>query len=274
VSAAAVQTISVGDRKLVAVADGFFRMPETFLGTHTHPSVGHETLAAEYGEVRLPLGCFFLPGEKNTLIDTGFGPEDYGGLDMMVGGRLLEHLNDIEVRPEDIDVISLSHLHPDHIGWIADVNGQPTFANAKVYIGREDWEYFVSDALGHPPEPHLLEGLRLLADRGQVELLDGETQVVPGLTRMPAPGHTPGHSIYVVHDGSERVLLFGDAMYCPQQLTNADWDAATDVDPILAARTRETYLRDLERHGGSALGCHFPELLAGRLLAPPEALDS
>jgi glyoxylase-like metal-dependent hydrolase (beta-lactamase superfamily II) len=215
-----------------------------------------------------------LPGEKTTLIDTGFGPQDYGGLGVMVGGRLLEHLADQGVRPDDIDVVSLSHLHSDHIGWIADENGNPIFTRAKVYIGREDWDYFISGGADPAPPPHIVHALRQLADQGQVELLDGETQVVPGLTRLPAPGHTPGHSIYVVHDGPERVLLFGDALYCAHQLSNADWDAASDVDPVLAAQTRTRYIRELETHGGSALGCHFPELLAARALVRPEMIDS
>jgi glyoxylase-like metal-dependent hydrolase (beta-lactamase superfamily II) len=228
-------------------------------------------LAADYGEVRLPLGCFLYPGERNTLIDTGFGPEDYNGLGMMVGGRLLEHLASMSVTPSDIDVIALSHLHADHIGWIADTNGQPIFPNAKVHVGREDWDHFVSKAAGPPPAPHILHALRQLADRGQVELLDGEARVVPGLTRLPAPGHTPGHSIYVVEDVQDRVLLFGDALYCPHQLTNADWEAASDVDPALAARTRSRFIRDLEEYGGSALGCHFPELTVARLFRAPGA---
>jgi glyoxylase-like metal-dependent hydrolase (beta-lactamase superfamily II) len=272
VSAGAVQSISVGSRKLVAIADGYLRVQRTFLGTPEHPSAAFDALEAEYGEVRLPIGCFLLPGETNILIDLGFGPQDHKGL--VVGGRLLEHLNDQHVNPSDIAVVMLSHLHSDHTGWIADTNGQPIFPNAKVYVARADWEYFV-EADGLPAlGEHILHALRLLADRGQVELLDGETQVVPGVTRVPAPGHTPGHSIYIVHDAKERVLLFGDAMFCPHQLTNSDWSIAWDVDPILAARTRERYIRDLEQHGGSALGCHFPELVAARVLARPDAVGS
>jgi glyoxylase-like metal-dependent hydrolase (beta-lactamase superfamily II) len=273
VSGGAVQTVSIGNRKLLAVSDGFLRIKPTFLGTPSHPSAAHDVLAAEMGEVRLPLGCFLLPGEVNTLVDTGFGPVDHEGLGIMVGGRLLEHLAEQHVEPGDIDVVLLSHLHWDHIGWIADRHGEPVFPNAKVYVAREDWEYFVENGNHPAPAPHTLHALGLLADRGHVELLDGETQVVRGITRVPAPGHTPGHSIYVVHDAKERALLFGDAMYCAHQLTNADWEVAWDVDPIVAAQTRRRYIRDLEQHGGSALGCHFPELLAARMLVAPDAVD-
>ena len=63
-----------------------------------------------------------------------------------------------------------------------------------------------------------------------------------------------------IHDHGERVLVLGDAMYCPQQLTELEWGAVSDVDPALARKTRERYERDLELHGGGAVGCHFPEL--------------
>lgn len=272
-SGGAVQTMSVGDRKLVAMADGFFRMPKDFLGSDHHPTAAYDALEADYGEVRLPIGCFLLPGEMTTLIDAGFGPHDYSGLGVMVGGRLLERLQEQGVTPGDVDVVALSHLHLDHIGWVADADGQPTFPKATVQVGQGDWDYFVRDGRDPVLAPNIRHALLELADHGQLELLDGETQIVPGLTRMPAPGHTPGHSVFVVHDAHERVLLFGDALYCPHQLTETDWSAASDVDPFMASRTRERFLRDLDEHGGSALGCHFPELIAARVLVRPSAVD-
>ena len=62
------------------------------------------------------------------------------------------------------------------------------------------------------------------------------------------------------------VLVLGDAMYCPQQLSELEWGAVSDVDPALARKTRERYERDLELHGGGAVGCHFPELKVARAL--------
>lgn len=273
VSAGAVREISVGTRTLMAMSDGFLRIPRTFIGTEASPTAAYDALEDQYGDVRLPIGCFLLPGEKTTLIDAGFGPVDYNGLGLMMGGRLLDHLLRCRVRPGDINAVVLSHLHSDHTGWLADANGEPVFGNAIVHVGREDWEYFMESGGEPAPPAHITHALQFLAGRGQLELIDGEKQVAPGLTRLPAPGHTPGHSLYVVHQARERVLLFGDALYCPHQLTNADWAAANDVDPVLARRTRGRYLRDLEEHGGNALGCHFPELIAARVLARPGTVD-
>jgi glyoxylase-like metal-dependent hydrolase (beta-lactamase superfamily II) len=110
------------------------------------------------------------------------------------------------------------------------------------------------------------EALRDLAERARVTILDGERQLIPGLTALPAPGHTPGHTVYAVHDGAERALLLGDSIYCPQQLTEVDWAAASEVDPLLARRTREWLWREIEGSGATAVGQHFPGLLGGRVL--------
>jgi glyoxylase-like metal-dependent hydrolase (beta-lactamase superfamily II) len=262
-SGAATAVFSIGRRTLVAVSDGFFRMPRTFLGTVEHPAAGYEALLSEHGEARSPLGCFYVPGDQNVLVDTGFGPAKEP--DVMAGGRLLDNLGQHGIRPEDVDIVALTHLHADHVGWVGDPDGRPVFPNARFVLGAGDWEHFMSrdDAL----RPHIRESLQWLDEQGRVVLQEGEAQVAPGLTRLSAPGHTPGHSLFVVHDGRARLLLLGDAVYCPQQLSHVDWQAASDVDPALARRTRETLFRDLELNGGEALGSHFPGLIAGRGLA-------
>ena len=134
-----------------------------------------------------------------------------------------------------------SHLHADHVGWVGDPTGRPVFPNARFVVGLGDWEYFMArdDAL----RPHVRESLQWLDGQGRVVLPEGETQVAPGLTRLSAPGHTPGHSLFVVHDGRARMLLLGDAVYCPQQLSHSDWQAASDasVCPPGSSRTRPRF---------------------------------
>jgi glyoxylase-like metal-dependent hydrolase (beta-lactamase superfamily II) len=269
VSGGAVTALPVGNRTLVAVSDGFLTLVPEFLGPPGNPTAAYDALRPRYAPPRLPLGCFLLPGDEPALIDAGYGPHQLVAQGTMAGGRLIEQLARQGVQPDDVRVLALSHLHADHVGWVGDRHGEPVFPNAQVYIGQGDWEYFV-DGTGEPqPGPHILAALCQLADRGQVTLVDGEQDIAPGLRRLHGAGHTPGHSLYVAHDAGERVLLLGDAMYCPQQLTSLDWEAAMDVDPVLARRTRETLARDLERHGGQALGCHFPELVGARVLADP-----
>jgi glyoxylase-like metal-dependent hydrolase (beta-lactamase superfamily II) len=268
VSTEAVNEISVGDRTLFGVSDGFLIMTERFLGTAEHPTAAYDALSKVYGKPRLPLGCFFLPGEQNVLIDTGLGPVKVEGRATLVGGNLLPALARMGVRPEDIDILALSHLHGDHSGTIGRLqSGEPVFPNARTFVGAGDWEYFVErEDAAMPIAEHTAAALRELEERGQVTVLDADTDIAPGVRRLSAPGHTPGHSIYVIHDHGERVLILGDAMYCPQQLSELEWGAVSDVDPALARKTRERFERDLELHGGGAVGCHFPELKVARAL--------
>jgi glyoxylase-like metal-dependent hydrolase (beta-lactamase superfamily II) len=135
-----------------------------------------------------------------------------------------------------------------------------------VYLGQGDWDYFVAGEPEMPLDAPVHAALLELADRGRLVLLDDDRQVAPGVTRLAAPGHTPGHSVFAVHDHGERALLLGDSIYCPLQLTETDWAISIDVDAVAAKRTRERYLRELEAHGDLGVGCHFPELRAGRVL--------
>lgn len=257
-------SFTVGDQTVLAVNDGQFTMARDFL---TNPAPHDELVGGPDGTVRLPIGCFVLPGEKTILIDAGFGPSERGALK---GGRLLTELRAQGFEPADIDVLAISHLHPDHTGWIATQDAQAVFPNAHTFVSQADWEFFVQRQ-EKPLAAHTRAGLLDLADAGRVTLVDGETEIHRGLTTLPAPGHTPGHTVYVVHDKGERALLLGDAVYCPQQLTDLDWGAVVDVDPALARRTREALYRDMDRHEVLAVGCHFPGLVAGRALASRSA---
>ncbi|HWL45221.1 MAG TPA: MBL fold metallo-hydrolase [Ilumatobacter sp.] len=268
VSAGAVVRLGVGRHTVIGVSDGYLLMSPTFVGAPDAPTGAYDLLAAQYGEVRLPVGCFVVPAEKNVLIDTGIGPVDHQGRGRLVGGNLLPALAAQGFAPSDIGVVALSHLHGDHAGTIGDPRtGMPVFGEARTVIGEGDWDYFVTRRGGVVPLPeHTLHALHELDRRGLVELVDGDVDVTPAIRRIHAPGHTPGHSLYSVHDGAVRLVLLGDAAHCPQQLTETDWSVAFDVDPALARRTRDTLVRDLDAHGGGALGCHFPELRLARAL--------
>jgi glyoxylase-like metal-dependent hydrolase (beta-lactamase superfamily II) len=203
--------LRVGRHRLLAISDGYFEVDAEFLGSPEHPTAGHEALKDENDEVAVPLGCFLMPGPEPLLIDLGLGPHERPGWDIALsGGRLLSSLRVAGFGPEDIRTIALSHLHVDHIGWLCDSEGVPTFANARVLVSAADWDYFVDGPEPNIPlDPPVRHALETLAAAGRIEFLDGDRQIAPGLTRLAAPGHTPGHSLFAVHDGPERALLLG-----------------------------------------------------------------
>jgi glyoxylase-like metal-dependent hydrolase (beta-lactamase superfamily II) len=251
-------TLAVGDLRVLGLSDGEFTMPRDFLSS----PAAHDALVAPDGRVHLPVGCFLFPGDYTVLVDIGFGP---GPGTIVTGGGLLSQLRAAGCPPEQVELIAITHPHPDHIGWLASPDGREHFPRARLLMAAADWDYFIGQHQGEMDE-HIRAALRSRHEQGRVELLDGEHAVTPYLTALPAPGHTPGHTVFAVHDRGERALLLGDALYCPQQLGHSDWAAISDVDPALAARTRRALERDLEQHDALAVGAHFPGLIAGRML--------
>ena len=252
-----------GTKTVVGVSDGAFFMAEGFMNR-----AGFQSRYEDAGGVAaLPLAAFVVPGERNVLIDTGLGERSNR---ILCGGALIEELETAGFSPHDIDAVAVSHLHLDHDGWIATPEAEPVFPNATHWIGRGDFDYFVTGADSVPdrfrPPSHLLAALQSLYDAGRLILVDDTTELEPGVVALPAPGHTPGHLVFAIGDSGDRLLVLGDAMYCPEQLTDADLTAMHDVDPVVARRTREAIQQEMERHGTAAVGCHFPGLAASRVV--------
>lgn len=263
----------VGNIEISALRDGWFFPPEGYLGEGAHPERHEGFQDPESRTARLPVGCFLLrTPSQSLLIDTGVGPlpeatvrelarEGY----RFVGGELPLALHEAGRTPQEIDAILCTHLHLDHCGGLVGADGGAAFENAVLWIGRADWERFV---LGR--EGSMTDGVRAVLEerfrRGRVELLEGDRAIASGVTALATPGHTPGHYSVVVSAGTERAFILGDAVTCPAQLALTEWHALSDVDPHLAARTRESLFHELERGGDAATGCHFPGLEFGRVL--------
>jgi glyoxylase-like metal-dependent hydrolase (beta-lactamase superfamily II) len=257
----ATSAMSVGDLTILALSDGTFSMRRDFLST---PDAYNALATGSGAAVPLPVGSFLVPGDSPLLIDLGFGPGPANSL--LTGGNLLDQLRRAGFGPENIETVALTHLHPDHVGWLATRDGRRHFRNARVLIAAADWAYFIEQGQGTMDE-HIRAALPDLLERGRVELISGEHAIGAHVTAVPAPGHTPGHTVFAVHDHGQRALLLGDAIYCPQQLGHSDWEAVSDVDRALAVRTRSALERDLEQHDALAVGAHFPGLIASRILA-------
>jgi glyoxylase-like metal-dependent hydrolase (beta-lactamase superfamily II) len=168
------------------------------------------------------------------------------------------------VAPDEIDLVVCTHLHLDHAGWLVH-EGAPYFSRATVRYGAGDWDRFVEDA---PPDDRIADGMRLLWDAGRLDPIDGDmVPIAPGVTARFTPGHTEGHYSLVIASGDERLFLLGDAVECPLQVTEDEFNAWSDVDPALARRTRETMWRELEGTEVQVGAAHFPGLQVGRILA-------
>ncbi len=250
----------IGDIELISLNDGYCKLPPAFyVGLDFE---AHAAMLGDDGLVEVPLGCFVLRTAGTTvLIDAGLGDIDVG---WARGGDLPSALRQAGVEEAEIDVVVLSHLHIDHIGWLA-VDGKPYFENATVRYGEADWAQFVDD---EGADARTRQSMESLAAAGRLEPLSGDMlAIAPGLTARHTPGHTLGHYGLVVSSGDERAVILGDAVECPLQLEEPDFYVLSDVDPLLARRTRESLWRELEGTDTAMTAAHFPGLEFGRVMA-------
>jgi glyoxylase-like metal-dependent hydrolase (beta-lactamase superfamily II) len=219
----------------------------------------HQSHLNADGRMVVPVGGFLVrTGDRTVLMDAGVGDTHD---DMFDGGAMLDSLRAEGVSPMDIDTIVISHLHTDHMGWLSH-NEQSIFPNATIHIGAADWEHFVVNAAGGKRRQ-----AHLRVVESQANLIDAdEVTLAPGITTRLTPGHTPGHLSSVITSGTKRMIVLGDALHCPAQLTEPEWQFFYDVDRDQASRTRAQLLRLAEEPGTSLLPCHFPGMSSARLV--------
>jgi glyoxylase-like metal-dependent hydrolase (beta-lactamase superfamily II) len=221
---------------------------------------GHESDLTEEHKVRFNLGSFLIRSQGRTiLVDTGLGPKPADAPDVP-WGQLMRDFQDNGVRPDEVDMVVLTHLHRDHVGWNLMPQGEryvPTFPNARYWMSTKDWE------VCHLPEvqpqrfPNAPTCVWPLADLGLIELMDGEHSITPELTALPTPGHTPGHVSILITSQGERALVLGDAAHNPVQLHETDWVSRADMDPELTRHTRRILMERLEREEIIVAAGHF-----------------
>lgn len=255
----------VGDLEIAAVRDGVSLVDPSIFGS---PDLdAHHGLVGADGMIALPIAAFVVHTHGVTaLIDCGIGDRSVEWTpegrrtQRLEGGALLDGLDAVGVTAADVDVVLLTHLHLDHNGWIWS-DGAPTFPNARVRFGSPDW-----DALVDGTDGASADSMRRLAEYGDIEPIDGDGEVLPGISALATPGHTPGHTMFVLSSGGERAMILGDAISCPVQIEAPELEALADVDRRRGVETRERVLRELEGTDTLVSGPHFPGLEFGRVL--------
>lgn len=186
-------------------------------------------------------------------------------------GSLLRSLDALGITPEQVTDVVLSHLHFDHIGWLSN-NGAPTFPNAVIRAERKDLIHFqkpeqaIDDAFYQIAWNVRPTAAVLAPVLDRIEPWDGDSPIAPGIDAVFTPGHTPGHSIFVLSSGEERGMLLGDVVHCPLQLTDLDFSVMADIDQALADQQRERVYREIVGDDIPVAGAHFPGLRFGRIL--------
>ncbi len=252
------------------VVDGTFTYPANWFFRNI-TDAGEELRSRNLpsDEVTTPYSCLLVEtGRKRVLIDTGAGPL------APTTGQVLSRLQKLGLSAEDIDVVILTHGHPDHIGGAVGADGKPAFTNARYVMTANEWNFWTSDQIdlssASLPDDikHLLVSFTRRAlppIRQQLELVERPCEIVTGVHCIPAPGHTPGHLAVLITSGRDQLLHAADAVLHPLHAEHPEWQSLFDLVPDDAATTRRKLLDRAATEDMLLMAYHFISLTPGKV---------
>jgi glyoxylase-like metal-dependent hydrolase (beta-lactamase superfamily II) len=233
------QTHQIGDIEVTALSDGLLTTSlDVVLGMDRDEK---ERIAGikVTDPVRISVNAFLLKlGEKYALIDTGSGNTMGPTL-----GKLPEHLRALGVAPEQIGTIFLTHLHSDHSNGLVDDAGRPHYPNAELILHETEAGFWLDRDETSAPNDRIRRNIvnarkSTRPYRARLRTVpDGEA--MPGISAVLMPGHTPGHTGWLIQSGNDGLLIWGDLVHLAAvQIARPDTGLVYDVDPQAACATR------------------------------------
>lgn len=253
----------LGDLMVSTVSDGYVDPSLDVVQVVTQDEVTRLIMAGLGKPTpRISVNMFAVRSANKTyLVDAGSGTT--------MGptcGRMPENLAAAGIAPEEIDAILLTHVHPDHSNGLTSDDGKALFPKAEIIVHENEIAFWFDDAAMAVATERArtryfkAARFRLAPYKGRIRTFrDGE--VLPGITAIPCPGHTPGHSAYRFSSGGEDLLIWGDTVHIPElQIPRPDITMLYDTNGPLAAASRvaifDLVVRDKLLIGGMHL--HFP----------------
>jgi glyoxylase-like metal-dependent hydrolase (beta-lactamase superfamily II) len=241
-----MHSTTLGDFELTVVSDGtYFLDGGGFFGVVPKSLWSKRVTADEHNRVDAGLNSLLVrTGKKNVLIETGIGNKLSEKMVRIYTqpARLLENLHAAGLAPEDIDIVINTHLHFDHCGWNTVRSGDkiaPTFPRAKYYAPQGEWQY-----ARHPSERDAIsfisENYDPLVENGQMTLLSGGEEIVPGISVKTYPGHTAHMQAVIVKSGEQTACYISDLIPTSAHI-DITWGMAFDLYPLQTIESRKQY---------------------------------
>jgi glyoxylase-like metal-dependent hydrolase (beta-lactamase superfamily II) len=237
---------NLGDFELSVVSDGtYFLDAGSYFGVVPKTMWSKKVTADDQNRIDAGLNSLLIrTGEKNILVETGIGNKLSEKLAHIYKqpAKLLDNLHAIGVAPEDIDIVINTHLHFDHCGWNTVRRGEQvvaTFPKATYYVQEEEWEHgrlqLERDAISY-----MSPNYDPLIESGQMILLDGDCELLPGISVKVFPGHTAHMQAVIVESGGKKACYISDLIPTSMHL-DLTWVMAFDVLPLETIESRKKY---------------------------------
>ena len=255
----------VGSIEVTAVYDGIWRKPHdpAFIRNasieETKAALANAGLTTEF--MPIPLTVVVLKiGDRLVMVDAGSGVGQW----QANATNLPANMKAAGIDRSQISTILVSHFHPDHIwGLMEKGTNAAVFPNAELVVSSTEYRWWTEPGRVEK----LAEGRRAAGKRiadvfptwKNWRLVDDNAEVAPGVRLLAAPGHTPGHSAFLVSSGSSQLMVSNDAMYVPALLApHPDWKGTYDQDGAMAVPTRRKLVDRVIADQTMICGAHFP----------------
>jgi glyoxylase-like metal-dependent hydrolase (beta-lactamase superfamily II) len=255
---------AVGNFEVIALNDGAFDLPiGMFLGTD--PAEAAKLLSARSlpaDKSPTAVNAFLVnTGDKIVLIDSGSGSLMGPAL-----GRFAANLASFGIDPANVDIVAMTHIHPDHFGGLMTAERKIAFPKAQFVVSEADTKFWLSEEVAakapadaKPFFDMARASVSPCVAAGNTKFITDGQEVAPGITAHSAPGHTPGHTMYRVTSGNDTLLIWGDIIHSyALQFAHPDWAIAFDIDPPGAISTRQKVFDMVATDKLAIAGAHVP----------------
>ena len=258
-------TYKIGDAKITAIYDGIFEKPHdpAFITnasiTEVKEAMVKAGLSPDFVSISGTVAIVQNRG-KTIMIDSGTGGQAAG----WVGGKLPAGMKAAGIDPAKIDIILVSHMHPDHIfGLMEKETNRLLYPNAEIIVSDVEYKFWTDPAvIDKLPAARKVVASRIQAtfpSWKNVRQVTGEVEVAPGIRTVMAPGHTPGHRAFHLSSGGSQLMLSNDTMYVPAlNVANPGWRGQYDQDAALAEDSRRKLMDRIVADKMPVAGFHFP----------------